>query len=146
MAPFVGWTRLVLLGILLIALRVAVGAQTTVRTPPPLVIPSMSGLDLFRFYCASCHGPDGRGQGPVAVSLRTTPPDLTTLSLRHGGSFPRHDVELYFTGDEPRPVAAHGSKDMPVWGPIFRALDPDDRTRKVRIANIVDYMESLQAK
>jgi mono/diheme cytochrome c family protein len=102
--------------------------------------------DLFHFYCASCHGSDGRGHGPVAVSLRIPPPDLTVLSRRHGGSFPRHDVERYFTGDEPRPVAAHGSKDMPVWGPIFRALDPDDRTRKVRIANILDYLESLQAK
>jgi mono/diheme cytochrome c family protein len=146
MAAFVGWARLVLLGLLLIASRVEVGAQTTVRTPPPLIIPSMSGSDLFRFYCASCHGPDGRGHGPVAVSLRMPPPDLTTLSRRHGGSFPRPDVEWYLTGDEPRPVAAHGSRDMPVWGPIFRALDPDDRTRTVRIANILDHMESLQAK
>lgn len=106
----------------------------------------MAGADLFRFYCGSCHGADGRGHGPVASSLRTAPSDLTALSRRHDGSFPRHDVELYLTGDEPRPVAAHGSKAMPVWGPIFRALDPDDRTRRVRVANIVAYIEAMQAK
>jgi mono/diheme cytochrome c family protein len=146
MTAFVGWAKLVPVALLIFVFRVEPLGQTTVRTPPPLIIPSMSGGDLFRFYCAPCHGSEGRGHGPVAVSLRTLPPDLTALSRRQGGSFPRHDVELYLTGDEPRPVAAHGSKDMPVWGPIFRALDSDDRTRKIRIANILDYMESLQAK
>ena len=120
--------------------------QTTVHTSPPLIIKSMAGGDLFRFYCASCHGADGRGHGPVAAVLRTSPPDLTTLSRRHGGSFPRVDVALYLTGEEPVPAVAHGTKDMPVWGPIFRALDPDDRTRKVRIENLTDYLHSIQAK
>ena len=124
----------------------ALSPQTTIRTSPPLVINSMSGGDLFRFYCGSCHGVDGRGHGPVATSLRTPPPDLTTLTRRHGAAFPRATVELYLTGDEPQSVVAHGTKDMPVWGPIFRALDPDDATRKVRLANIVDYMQSIQAR
>jgi len=82
----------------------------------------------------------------MAASLRTAPPDLTLLTDRHGGSFPRADVALYLTGEEPVPAVAHGTKDMPVWGPIFRALDPDDRTRKVRMANMLDHIESLQTK
>ena len=121
-------------------------SQTPVRTPPPLIIASMSGGDLFRFYCGPCHGVDGRGHGPVAASLRTAPADLTTLTRRHHGPFPRDEVALFLTGDEPQSVPAHGTKDMPVWGPIFRALDPDDGTRRVRVANVVDHLQSIQAK
>ena len=42
--------------------------------------------------------------------------------------------------------AAHGSRDMPVWGPIFRSLDSSDARNRVRIANIVDYVASIQTK
>ena len=120
----VGWAKLIAVAPLVFAVPAEPLGQTTVRTPAELIIPSMSGVDLFRFYCASCHGPDGRGHGPAAVALRTTPPDLSTLSLRHGGSFPRQDVDLYFTGDELRPTAAHGSKEMPVWGRSFARWIP----------------------
>jgi mono/diheme cytochrome c family protein len=146
MGALLGWARLVLVGSVLTVSRAEPWPQTTVPTPPPLVLSSMAGGDLFRFYCASCHGADGRGHGPVAASLRTAPSDLTALSRRHGGSFPRHDAERYLAGDEVPPVAAHGAKEMPVWGPIFRALDPDERTRNVRVANIIDYLESMQVK
>ena len=145
MVPFTALIRSLLVVVLSSVLAGEV-RQSTIRTPPPLIIHSMAGGDLFRFYCASCHGVDGRGNGPVGTSLKTAPSDLTTLSRRHGGSFPRADIELYVTGDELRRVAAHGSKEMPVWGPIFRALDPDDRTRKVRIANLMDHLESIQRK
>jgi mono/diheme cytochrome c family protein len=106
----------------------------------------MYGRDLFEFYCATCHGRDGKGGGPAASALRVTPPDLTTIARRNGGPFPRAVVRELVTGDQQRLVPAHGSKDMPVWGPIFRALDPNDTATKVRIANIVDYIESLQPK
>ena len=146
MAPLTGLIRSLLVMVLLPALAGEAVRQSTIRTPPPLIIHSMAGSDLFRFYCASCHGADGSGNGPVGTSLKTAPSDLTTLSRRHGGSFARADIELYVTGDDLRRVGAHGSKDMPVWGPIFRALDPDDRTRKVRIANLMEYLESIQRK
>jgi mono/diheme cytochrome c family protein len=144
MASFTGLIQMFLAVVLLPGFGPERAPQTTFRTPPPLVISSMAGGDLFRFYCAPCHGADGRGRGPVAASLRTSPSGLTALSRRYGGSFPRADITLYVTGDEPRPVVAHGSTEMPVWGPIFRALDPDERTRTVRIANILDYVQSMQ--
>ena len=136
--------RLLLLVLLIPAFHPESSAQTPVRTAPPLIIGSLGGGDLFRFYCGSCHGSDGHGHGPVATSLRTAPSDLTLLKRRHGGTFPRADVALYLTGEEARTVVAHGSKDMPAWGPIFRALDPDERTRRVRIANVLAYIESVQ--
>jgi mono/diheme cytochrome c family protein len=113
-------------------------------TPRPLVIPSLSGDDLFRFYCASCHGREGRGDGPVAAALKTPPSNLTTIAQRNGGQFPRERVERFVAGD--RDTSAHGSADMPVWGPIFQALDPQDRLNRVRIENVVNFIASIQAK
>jgi mono/diheme cytochrome c family protein len=120
--------------------------QTTGKPLPPLVIESMSGRDLYDFYCASCHGRQGHGDGPTAPALKTLPPDLTTLARRGGGAFPAGRVLALVTHGEPLPTPAHGSKEMPVWGPVFLALDPSDTRTKVRISNIVDYVAALQAK
>lgn len=109
-----------------------------------LAIASMYGADLFDFYCASCHGVDGKGHGPTASALKVAPADLTTLTSRNGGRFPRATLEAYVTGKRETP--AHGSADMPVWGPIFRALDPKDAANQVRIRNIVDHIELLQRR
>lgn len=121
-------------------------AQTTGRTNPPLVIPSMYGADLFAFYCASCHGRDGKGGGPVVVALNVRPPDLTTIAERHGRTFPREWVESFVIGNRDPLTAAHGSKDMPVWGPIFRGLDANDQLNRLRIESIVGHIESIQQK
>ena len=101
--------------------------QTTGQKNPPLAISSMYGRDLFEFYCATCHGRDGKGGGPAVPALKVPPPDLTTIATQNGGTFPTARVESFVTGDQDRLTPAHGSKDMPVWGPIFRALDPATR-------------------
>jgi len=106
----------------------------------------MYGRDLFEFYCAPCHGRDGRGSGPVASALKRTPADLTMIARKNGGEFPRARVESSVTGSGEPLTPAHGSSDMPVWGPIFRGLDTNDAANKVRVANIVDYIETLQAR
>ena len=135
---------LLLTGLVLAPIAVSAAAQVTGPKPPVLIIPSMSGQDLFTFYCASCHGRDGQGRGPVAPALNVTPPDLTTLAARHRGTFPRDFVESFVLGNRVPMVPAHGSKDMPVWGPIFMALDPNPTANRVRIENIVGYIESIQ--
>jgi mono/diheme cytochrome c family protein len=122
----------------------SLSGQTTGQKNPPLVISSMYGRDLFEFYCATCHGRDGKGGGPAAAALNVPTPDLTTIAKRNGGTFPKAGVRSFVTGDQDRPISAHGSKDMPVWGPIFRSLDPTDTTNNVRIENIVGYVESIQ--
>lgn len=121
-------------------------AQQTIHQNPPLVIDSMYGPDVFTFYCAPCHGRDGKGSGPVAVALKSQPPDLTQITRRNGGTFPTRRVENYVTNGDVKPIPAHGTADMPVWGPTFRSLDPSDARVKVRIANLVAYIESIQAK
>jgi mono/diheme cytochrome c family protein len=132
----------------LLAVSLAHGSsagQTTGPNNPPLVISSVYGRDLFEFYCASCHGRDGKGGGPVVSALKALPPDLTTIAARNNGSFPRARVEGFVTGAQEAPTPAHGSRDMPVWGPIFRGLDADDRMNAIRIENVVGYIESIQA-
>jgi mono/diheme cytochrome c family protein len=121
--------------------------QTTGPSKPSLMIASTRGQDMFAFYCAACHGSGGKGDGPVAPSLRTPPADLTTIAKRAGGTFPAARVESHVTGTGTTLIVSHGTREMPVWGPIFRALDPNsDAMNKVRIANLVGYIESLQMK
>lgn len=115
------------------------------KSPPAFLIESIAGQDSFMFYCAPCHGRSGKGDGPVGAALKTTPRDLTTLSTRNGGTFPGADVLAFVTGTT-RALPAHGSSDMPVWGPIFRSLDPSDTRTKIRIENIVAFVESIQVK
>jgi mono/diheme cytochrome c family protein len=120
--------------------------QPQPKASTPLVITSLVGRDLFDFYCASCHGRDLTGTGPVAEALKTSPTDLTTIAKRNRGVFPKARVAAFVTGDDGPRTPVHGSKDMPVWGPIFRGLDPRDTYNAVRIANIVDYIESQQKR
>jgi hypothetical protein len=75
-----------------------------------------------------------------------SPPDLTRLAHRHGGTFPRQQVEAFVTNDGSILTPAHGSSDMPVWGPIFHGLDPSDTLVRVRIANLVAHIESMQVR
>lgn len=120
-----------------------VGQRSTVDISPSLANPSLVGADSYAFYCAPCHGKDGRGAGPVAPALKTPPSDLTKLSARNGGVFPKDRVRAFVTSGE-RAIPAHGSSEMPVWGPTFRALDTSDKVVNVRIFNIVGYLESIQ--
>jgi hypothetical protein len=82
------------------------------------------------------------GSGPAAAALRAAS-DLSAIATRNGGLFANARVEAMIAGDREMP-RAHGSRDMPVWGPICRALDPNDRLNRVRIANIVEYLASIQ--
>ena len=119
---------------------------TTGSKLPPLVLKSLDGRDLYNAYCASCHGRTGTGDGPVVPALKAPPPDLTLLAKREGGVFPAARVGLMLSGPRRAVLPAHGSVDMPVWGPIFRALDPNDTLAAIRVANLVTYVESIQVK
>lgn len=127
-------------------LTAAAPAQTPQQKAPDFVIRSLAGRDLFKFYCASCHGIDGKGGGHVAPALKMRPPDLTLLTQQNGGTFPAAKVEEVIRGGTQAQAAAHGSSDMPVWGPIFRGLDSRKEVNDARIENLVKFIESIQAK
>jgi mono/diheme cytochrome c family protein len=100
---------------------------------------------MYKQFCAACHGARAQGNGPAASTLKTQPPDLTTLAKRHGGKFPYDYVSsvLRFGPGS----SAHGSSDMPTWGPIFQMIDRNnERSAQSRIMNLADYLASLQRK
>lgn len=99
---------------------------------------------MFKEYCAVCHGKDAKGDGPAASALQQAPPNLTTLAKRHDGKFPDQYVENVLRNGVPAP--AHGDAEMPVWGPLFRAMDPDSAFMYVRISSVMSYLKSLQVK
>ena len=132
-----------LLLVSLVAAVSAAPAQRPTEKPFSLLSPSLYGVDNFHDYCSPCHGRDGAGHGPVAPALKTPPTDLTQLASRNKGVFPRARVRDYITNGSDD-IAAHGSTAMPVWGSTFRALDSSDRSVSVRIANVVEYLSTIQ--
>lgn len=99
------------------------------------------GKDLFTQHCAACHGQTGVGDGPMAETLIKPPSDLTQLSKKNGGSFPRIEVMRFIDGE--RPIPSHGSREMPIWGEVFRREKTNTEAR-MRIFSLASYLESLQ--
>lgn len=134
--------RLAPLGFLLLTAYVASAGRGIDQTQlPPTYMPT--GQQTYQQYCAACHGSDAKGHGPLAPLLKTPPPNLTTLAKRHLGKFPYTYVSnILEFGPGP---SAHGSSDMPTWGPIFRYFDKqNERVVRQRIKNLCDYLASLQ--
>ncbi|HYQ85114.1 MAG TPA: c-type cytochrome [Rubrobacter sp.] len=105
------------------------------------------GRRAFATYCASCHGKEGRGDGPVAPDLKVKPTDLTLLSARHRGTFPQE--RAYQVIDGRLAVRGHGTAEMPVWGFTFQVLGSDrnqeDEVRE-RILDLLTYLELIQQR
>jgi mono/diheme cytochrome c family protein len=105
-----------------------------------------SGAQLFQRFCASCHGPSGYGDGPVADSLKVAIPDLTQLAKRSGGRFPDDRVREIIDGRAVLP--SHGTRPMPVWGYELEAQVPADQpgraTAQTLIDRLVDHLRSIQ--
>lgn len=126
-----------------LAMCTVLGAQEIKKVPIQPTTAS-SGKEMFTQYCAVCHGPGGRGDGPAADALKKKPADLTQLTKKNNGTFPELHVMNFITGDEV--VAAHGNRDMPVWGSLFGSLSPNDKgVVKLRVAALTDYVKTLQA-
>jgi mono/diheme cytochrome c family protein len=117
--------------------------EKEIKRVPVEPTPMASGQQMFKAYCATCHGARGTGDGPVAAALKKAPTDLTQLARKHDGKFPRAYVAgLLKDVNE----VAHGSNDMPVWGPLLSSVSYNSSEMELRIYNIVAYIESIQAK
>ncbi len=106
-----------------------------------------TGAQLFSRFCASCHGAQGRGDGPVAPALKVEVPDLTRLVKRQGDPFPVEQVRRIVDGREV--LAAHGARRMPVWGYEFATATAGEPESGAEIAaqvvgRVVDHLKTLQ--
>jgi mono/diheme cytochrome c family protein len=116
-----------------------------VRQVPITDVPSNSGKQMFNSYCAVCHGTDAKGSGPAAAALKSVPADLTQLAQKNGGKYPSAHVASVIRGQATMP--SHGSQDMPIWGPLFSSISQGHEGQvQQRTANLVQYIETLQAK
>jgi mono/diheme cytochrome c family protein len=122
--------------------------KKTIKEVPIKPTAATSGEEMYGEYCAVCHGKAGKGDGPAAAALKQPPADLSALAKGNNGKFPTERVAaaLRFGTETP----AHGSKDMPVWGPLLGSLQGktanSDAAIQLRIANLTKYIETLQSK
>jgi mono/diheme cytochrome c family protein len=101
------------------------------------------GKELFANNCASCHGEEGRGNGPAANSLKTAPTDLTLISKTHEGKFPREWVSGFIDGSAM--LGSHGKREMPVWGQVFtKNSSLGAAGAQAAISALTDYIETIQ--
>ncbi|MCA0940156.1 cytochrome c [Salipiger pacificus] len=103
------------------------------------------GAALYTEHCATCHGLDGRGDGPMAGVLMIKPVNLTELAAANGGSFPLERVVKRIDGRDP--LVSHGSP-MPVYGQFFgfdaeAALQGEVPTVQP-VADLVAYLKEIQ--
>ena len=107
-----------------------------------------SGRDTYLRYCASCHGSEGRGDGPLAASLTRLPADLTQLARNNGGQYDERAVMSVIDGR--RQVVEHGTRDMPVWGEIFEEEGKGDPYPAyyslLKSRFLVDYLATIQER
>jgi mono/diheme cytochrome c family protein len=143
---------MILLGMLVVATSLCLAqdsasAKPVVKETPIKQTNATSGKDMFNQYCAPCHGIDGKGNGPAASAMKSQPSDLTQLARKHDGKFPANSVASVLRFGDGAGAGAHGSAQMPVWGPLLQSLDKfHDTVAQQRIANIVSYIDSLQVK
>src|SRR5450432_1283990 len=115
--------RITVLSIVSLLAAGLVSAQTTkeIKKVPLTQTSPASGSEMFRTYCAVCHGVNGKGAGPAADALKKAPADLTRLTAGNHGKYPEDRVANAISGDTQ--IGAHGSREMPVWGDLFKSLN-----------------------
>ena len=138
------------LSLIAVAALLAVSMGYADSSKGKLIIPvdrtnPTDGKQMYSSYCAPCHGVDGRGHGPAAPALKTQPVDLTGLAKANHGKFP--DTHILATLKFGSEIRAHGSAEMPVWGPILGNMNHvNSQDKDLRMSNLSRYLETIQVK
>jgi mono/diheme cytochrome c family protein len=134
-----------LVGILALGgLAGAYGQTKVIKEVPIHTTRSLDGAELFREYCAVCHGVDGKGTGPAADALKRGPSDLTQLARKNNGKFPTLAVQTSIKGSPE--IIEHGTAAMPIWGQAFRQSGQSKDFVQMRLFALLKYVEQIQAK
>ena len=144
--------KFISLVVIIVIISAFAAAQAAPAQTPPVVkhvaitnAPANSGKEMFTSYCAVCHGKDAKGTGPAAPAMKAPPTDLTTLAQKNGGKYPAAHIAAVIRGQAALP--SHGSQDMPMWGHLFSSISQGHESQvQQRTANLVTYIESVQAK
>ncbi len=133
-------TRIVAAAAAILLHEWAFGAESVPSCEP---LSEISGAALFAENCTFCHGPDGKGGGPLAIAKGLTPPDLTTLAARTDGRFPMAHVsqELSRGGGE----RGDGDRSMPVWRKLF-AHECGDAYARQALIELEKFLRTIQEK
>ena len=138
--------ELLLASMVVIALGTLTVAARTAESELSRTEQAARGKVTYRVYCRSCHGVEGHGDGTLAPLLKVPVPDVTTLARRAGGEFPEDRVTAAIDGREE--VAAHGPRDMPVWGDALGSADDengrDEGEVRQKIRELVAFLASIQ--
>jgi len=101
------------------------------------------GKIIYVRYCASCHGVEGRGDGPAAGDLKVPPANLQALAAKNGGRFPFDKVARSIDGREK--TRGHSTPDMPIWGEIFaKTAGTDSPSVESAVGRLAHYLWSIQ--
>jgi|HubBroStandDraft_6_1064221.scaffolds.fasta_scaffold745498_1 mono/diheme cytochrome c family protein len=146
--------KLIWIFAILAVFALALAAQTQPQSAQPTTVikhvpikrtSPASGEEMFTSYCAACHGKDGKGTGPAAEALKVPPTNLTSLAAKNGGKYPSMKVSSVIRGEDV--LAAHGSRDMPIWGRLFWNIsEGSDAEVLQRVANLNKHIEGMQVK
>ncbi|MBZ5535226.1 MAG: cytochrome c [Acidobacteriia bacterium] len=135
--------------ILPLCLGLPVVAWTAAQTQKEVTVQAAPAQDLergkklFATNCASCHGKDGKGSGPVAAAMKAQPTDLTQIAKKNQGKFDEIHVIAFVDGE--KAISAHGTREMPVWGTRFRR-SKGPMESSLNIYALMKYIETLQEK
>jgi len=138
-------TSTLLIAVLFSFVGPGMAQKVIVNQVPIQRTPWSNGQVMYQEYCAVCHGNHADGKGAAATAFKVAPADLTALARVHGGKFPYDHFYAVLRFGAAMP--AHGSKDMPVWGPLFSSLDKDrEAVVDQRVHNLASYVASVQSK
>lgn len=138
--------KLAFAGAVFLAATLLTSSAALAQTDQPAMKQTTPGGEVFRTYCAVCHGSSARGDGPLSANMVKKPANLTEIAKRNGGVYPSDLV--FRTIDGRNPVRGHGGPDMPVWGDAFaKSRETEDKQRvKDVIQSLVDYLEGIQLR
>ena len=133
---------------ILASLYLILAANAVAQTPKVLkqtkahTSNSWSGDQLYKEFCAVCHGIDGKGNGPAASALKAPPTDLTQFSRRNNNKY--NELKMRNIIGNSDAVGAHGNSEMPVWGDVFKSISANETFGQMRVDALVKYLQTIQ--
>jgi mono/diheme cytochrome c family protein len=133
---------LIVLGLFATTFSVVYAQTKQIKMEPAHATSAQSGDQLYREFCAVCHGSNGKGNGPAADALKVKPSDLTQISRHNGNKFPTIAMQRIINGDDT--VIAHGTRDMPTWGDTFKSISANETFAEMRVRALVEFLQKIQ--